>query len=160
MENKRIHALSDAPENKTDYYLALDKSGIAEATKYLRSAFVTECQTGSQPVISTPTITEVTDGDTVTTTVSKKAVHGKTHAFNMNFSVDLSVPKTTLLFTFSGNSLGSVGQSLSALVDNNMTIDSCLVTDDSPLTITVVLSGTPASTVHNFYINGTLITTS
>jgi len=160
MASKRIYDLTEVPGSKTGYSLAVDKALTSEAGMVMYEDIISEAVSGAAPVVSTPTITEVTDGDSVTATVSKKAVHGKTHAIQANFEVTLSGSKSQAYISFSGNSLGSVGQSLSCIVDNDPEIASCIVTDDSPLTVLVNWFGATKTGATNFYINGTLITTS
>jgi len=161
MADFRITGLADAPTDKTDYVLELDKVGIARTTKLLYSTLITESIAASAPVVSTPTITEVL-GKTVTTVVSKKAVHGKTHAINVSFSLTL-FEEGSIDVIISGDSLGSNGQSLSCfgvVTGANDSSFQCIVVDDSPLTVRLTHPIGDVSAAVRFDINGTLITTS
>jgi len=160
MADKRIYSLVEIPGDKTGYSIPLDKSGNSEAYMVMYEDIITEAVADAMPTVSTPTITESTAIE-VTTTISKKAVIGKMHTFNLVFSLTLPTEPldTTILLT--GDSIGTVGQCLPCLIVSATTLYNCYATisDDSPTTIRLQSTATLGGAV-TIYINGTLITTS
>jgi hypothetical protein len=157
MANKRAYSLTEVTGDKTGYSIPLDKSGDAECGMVMYEDIIAEAVALAIPVITTPTITETVDADVVTVTVSKKAVHGLTHALNLNFSVSITDDKTSGTFELDSTSIGTVGQTLSCIVDGAAC--KCIVTDDSPFQINVDWAGIKSGATV-VQINGTLITTS
>jgi len=156
MASERMNTLDEAPATKTGYNFIMDKTGNARAYRADYDTILAEFIAADAPVVSTPTIVELVDGDTVTTAISKKVVHGKINSVNINFSVSVTDDKTQGSFSISGDSIGTVGQSLNAIVDG--VFAPCEVTDDSPLTVLINWTGLKSGAT-DIFINGTLITT-
>jgi len=158
MANKRIYSLTEIPGDKTGYSVPIDKSGNSEAYMVMYEDIITEAVAGAMPTISTVTITETVDGDTITPTVAKKASIGKTHHLQLVFSCAVTDDKTSGTFQLDTALVGSTSQALSCTVDGAYA--PCTVADDSPnLQLLVDWSGVKSgATAIN--INGTLITTS
>jgi len=160
MAKKRIYELGDPVAEPTDHYIAVDKSGNASALKLLYSTLITNAVAASAPVITTPTITDVAER-TVTTSISKIATHGKTKAIQLVFSVTFDAPETDLYINLSGaDAPGASGQSLYCFLNavTNLQLI-CEVYQENNDLILHISDGEWVGACE-FFINGTLITTS